>query len=106
MRRAHFKIKWKGSREKWSVLCHILNSIDKDWPVKNPYVLPIMCNHCQGVVWRLPRFTLEQVRGLVKQLNDSLELKGHLKLKLQNWKYVMQVDDVVADCRDGVRSGI
>lgn len=79
------KFTLKGSEKKIALFHDILSRADTDYPFGGSSPVK-RCKSCGGMFWRLPRFELQDIKALERQIDESRALGGSFRLKIRHWK--------------------
>jgi hypothetical protein len=79
----HLMLRQSGSIEKIEFYNFLMEKLDKDWPFKQ--FESKLCHVCGGGIWFSPRFNIDQLKLLARQVNELATLRGHFKIKIHCW---------------------
>ena len=82
----HVKLKISGSPEKQALFHFILEDLDADWPYKAGVLEDGVCKVCDGGVYVNPKFGVQDLRALAKQIDKLGKLPGGLKVKIRQFR--------------------
>jgi hypothetical protein len=88
----HLRYTLRGSKDKQSLFHAMVKQVDRDYPTPSEHN-SLACVACGGVKYCNPFFTARDLRALARQINDSTEDNGHLKIKIHQWISM-------SECRD------
>lgn len=91
-RNAHIKLKGQGSPEKYRLFCYMAGVLDLDFP----YALAdqrrhpgedLRCGTCGGMIYRTPGLSVDNLKDLARQVDETNRVPGHFKLKIKQFTY-------------------
>lgn len=84
---AHVKIKCSGTQAKIELFHFVMYYLDPDWPwqPEEGFKVDKFCAVCGGAIYLNPNFTPDDIRLIVKQIDESNRMGGGLKVKIKKF---------------------